>query len=273
MSFIHITEQEIRTLASNRRVYDHGVAYALDDRVSHLSLNPEKQLISAVVTGNWLYDVYIKMRNNGSVYSYNCTCPAFDEYSGACKHVIATLKAVQKQIASPLEDAGLRQSVSDFVALFAKPEQKSTQDQLNLELEVEIVCNRQIYGYLQLKVGLKRLYVVKNLTEFLSAIHDRRPLEFGMKFTYDPHQHFFSEEDQQIIDMLQEMLKQYEAVNDLRSIYPSSYTSPFSQKPFILSKYYLGVFLDALGDRAFTLTLTSSHENINCHPHSGYIVR
>ncbi|MGI1659535.1 MAG: DEAD/DEAH box helicase [Desulfitobacterium sp.] len=272
MSFIHITEQEIRTLASSKRVFDQGIAYASDQKVSHLSLNPEKQIISAVVIGNWLYDVYIKVRNNGSVYSYNCTCPAFNEYSGACKHVVATLKAAQRQIDAP-GDTGLRQTVADFVALFAKPEQKNTQEQLNLELELEIVCNRQIYGYLQLKVGLKRLYVVKNLAEFLSAIHDRRALEFGMKFTYDPHQHFFSEEDQQIIDMLHEMLKQYEAVNNLRSIYPSSYTSPFCQKPFILSKYYLGVFLDALGDKGFTLTLTSSHENINCHPYSVQIAR
>ncbi|WP_019850374.1 DEAD/DEAH box helicase [Desulfitobacterium sp. PCE1] len=256
MSFTGITEQEIRTLASSKKAYELGVAYALNGRVSQLSYDGEKNMISAVVIGTWLYDVEIIMRKNGSVYSCNCTCPAFEEYPGACKHVIAALKAVQRKLAAPLpRTAVVKESVSEFMALFTKSEPKAVRENLSLELELQIEIHRQIHAQLQIKVGLARLYVVKNLEEFLSAVQGGRLLKFGKQFTYDPFVQTFSAEDQLVIDMLQEMLRQYEAFNEQRSFY---YASPFSQKPFILSQYYLGKLFDALGDKEFSLAHTSS---------------
>jgi len=256
MSFTGITEQEIRTLASSKKAYELGVAYALNGRVSQLSYDGEKNMISAVVIGTWLYDVEIIMRKNGSVYSCNCTCPAFEEYPGACKHVIAALKAVQRKLAGPLpRTAVVKESVSEFMALFTKSEPKAVRENLSLELELQIEIHRQIHVQLQIKVGLARLYVVKNLEEFLSAVQGGRLLKFGKQFTYDPFVQTFSAEDQHVIDMLQEMLRQYEAFNEQRSFY---YASPFSQKPFILSQYYLGKLFDALGDKEFSLAHTSS---------------
>lgn len=270
MPFIKITEHEIRSLADTKKVYDLGIAYALNDRVSQLSLDSESNVLSAVVMGTWLYDVRIVMRKNGSIASYNCNCPAFEEYPGACKHVIATLKAVQRKLTGSQPRAVIpKQSVSDFMALFTKPEQKMVHEELNLELELEIFYVRQVYGQLQLKVGQNRLYVVKDLEEFLFAIQADRSLKFGKQFTYDPLLHTFSEEDQKVVDMLQDMLSQYNAFNEHRGYH---YASPFSQKPFVLNKYYLGKFLDALGQKVFSLTLSASKAKSNDIPRSYQII-
>lgn len=271
MPFINISEHEIRSLADNKKTYDLGIAYAHYDKVSQLSLDSERNVITAIVTGTWRYDVHITMHKNGSVHSYDCSCPAFEQYSGACKHVIATLKAAQRKLqGSQPKSTVPKESVSDFMSLFMKPEPKSIRENLNLELELEIEVHRQPHAQLQLKVGLKRLYVVKDLEAFLSAVHQERSFEFGKQFTYDPLLQTFSDEDQGVIDMLQEMLRQYEAFNEHSSNY---FTSPFCQKPFILSKYYLGKFLDALGDKVFTLTLVSSKAKFSSLPRSSQVIR
>lgn len=256
MPFPIINELEIRTLASSKKAYELGVAYALKGRVSQLSHDGERNLISAVVMGTWLYEVEIILSRNGSIHSCHCTCPAFAEYPGACKHVIAALKAVQRKLTgSQPRLAVVKESVADFMALFANPDPKSVRETLNLEFELQIEIHRRVHAQLQIKVGQNRLYIVKNLEEFLAAIQGGHLLTFGKQFTYDPFLHTFSDEDQTIIHMLQEMSKQYEAFNEQRSFH---YASPFSQKPFVLTEYYLGKFFDALGAKHFSLALTSS---------------
>lgn len=167
-----------------------------------------------------------------------------------------------------------RRAASDFIALFTNHDQENSQEELSLELELEINTDRQITSFLQLKVGLSRLYMVKDLQEFLSAMKTGRPLEFGMKFTYDPTQQTFKEEDVPIIGMLQEMLEQYEAINDLRSSCYSTYSIfPFSEKPFTLSRYFIGKLFDAIGDKAFSLTVGSTKAISSTIPRSTRIIR
>lgn len=162
----------------------------------------------------------------------------------------------------------------DFMSLFTKHTPENSQEELSLALELEIDTDRHISALLQLKVGLDRLYVVKDLKEFLSAIKNGRPLVFGMKFTYDPTLHSFKEEDQPVIAMLQEMLEQYEAITEIKSSYYSTYSrSPFSEKPFYLSRYSLGKLLDAVDNKSFSLTVGSTRTLKSLRPRSTQVIR
>ncbi|KUO61450.1 MAG: helicase [Gracilibacter sp. BRH_c7a] len=157
---------------------------------------------------------------------------------------------------------------------FTKHNSDITQEELNLDLELQINVGRQVIAQLELKVGINRLYVVKDLKEFLFAIKTGRSLEFGMKFTYDSTRHRFKEEDQQIINMLQEMLNQYEAIHEISgSYYPTYLTSPFTKKPFILSRYYLSNLLDALGTKLFSLSVVSTKTIPSSNPHLTQVIR
>jgi len=273
MSNFNISDKEIQALAYNKKVYDLGVAYMLNKKVSGFSFMPEKNLITAEVTGNWYYDVNINLNRDGSVHSYYCSCPAYEGYPGACKHIVAVLKTAQRKLSQSdafLSDA--KRAASDFMAIFTKHKQDYLQEELTLSLELQINIGREISAQLQLRIGTSRLYVVKDLQELLSAIKTERTLEFGMKFTYDPTRHVFKEEDKPIIAMLQEMLEQYDAFDTLHgsSYY---YTSPFRQKPFTLSRYYLGMFLEALGNKDFILIMGSSKTEVVHSSHSTRVIR
>lgn len=66
---------------------------------------------------------------------------------------------------------------------------------------------------IEVKVGTERTYVVKNMNTFLAAIRDRQWLVFTKNFAYDPNEHFFLEEDKQILDKLlqiSEIAKMYD---------------------------------------------------------------
>jgi len=43
----------------------------------------------------------------------------------------------------------------------------------------------------ELRLGIGRLYIVKNMKEFLDHIYTNTPLEFGKNFTFDPAKHTF----------------------------------------------------------------------------------
>jgi len=273
MSFYNISEQEIRAQACNKKVYELGVAYALDKKVRSFTFTPEKGLIKARVIGKWYYDVNIVFSKTGSLRSFDCSCPAYAEYPGACKHIVAVLMTAQQRLSpsrSPLADS--RRAAADFMELFANHKQENPREELVLELELKINTGyRQISSELNIKTGHTYLYVVKNLEEFLYCVKTSQPLKFGMKFTYDPVRYAFNEEDGRIIAMLQEMKEQYDAVSEIKG---SDYAaSPFRQKPFALSRYYLSRLLDALGDKAFILITGSGKEITSGSPHSTRVIR
>jgi SNF2 family DNA or RNA helicase len=257
MSFIDIKEQEIRAIAYNIRTYDLGVAYFLNKKVSNFTFTPDKGMIKADVTGTWSYTVEIKIRENGSVYSYHCTCPAYEEYPGACKHIVAVLKTAQRKLSNPPPVPSGKKAASEIMALFTNYQHENLHEELNLHLQLQLNPQHRLLTHLHLKVGLTRLYVVKDLEEFLTSIRTGCRQRFGMEFNYDPLRHTFKEQDRQIITMLQEMQEQHLAVNEISDSYFSF--SPLSRKPFPLSKYHLGKLLDALGDKVFFLALESGN--------------
>jgi SNF2 family DNA or RNA helicase len=68
---------------------------------------------------------------------------------------------------------------------------------------------------LSLRIGEDKLYVVKNMEQFLWAVEEKKELVFGKKFTFDPWRHGFSQADQRFIEVLLEIYQ----VNKL--IFPS----------------------------------------------------
>lgn len=89
-----ITESMIKKSCSST-IYKRGLEYFKEGRV-HLRKR-EENLITAVVDGEELYNVRVKLSEN-SVEDYFCTCPYFETMDSVCKHIVAALKQRQKEI-------------------------------------------------------------------------------------------------------------------------------------------------------------------------------
>lgn len=168
MALFNVTEREIQALAGNRKSYELGVIYAQSRKVSNFNFDPEQRVIEANVTGNWRYNVRIVLNQSGTVSAAHCTCPAYAEYPGACKHVVAVLKTARQKLSaiqSSFSDSA--KAGSEFMTFISDRKQENPLEELNLEVGLQLsTVFRKISAQLQLKVGLKRPYVVKNLKDF-----------------------------------------------------------------------------------------------------------
>src|SRR5699024_6040828 len=75
---------------------------------------------------------------------------------------------------------------------------------VNIEVIVKWDVENQIY--IQLKVGVNRRYVVKNVSDFLSNVFAGEIHYFTDNFTYDPEEHYILEKDMEILKYLQHIL-------------------------------------------------------------------
>lgn len=250
MPRFNISEEKILALACSDQVYKRGVSYYLSNRVRNFEFSPNKAQINASVVGGLRYCVQISFEEDTSVRSYRCTCPAFTEYPGACKHVIAVLKAAQQKLPTVWTDPIVKNhAVEELLAAFADHRSDPPSDELTLEVELQINAGHRLSAYAQLKIGLQRLYVVKDIGRFLSSLQTGKSLEFGKQFTLEPTRQAFKPEDNSLIAMLLEMFEQHKALTEMQG--PFSTTTLLNQKSLPLSGYYLTKFLDALGNKEF----------------------
>jgi len=163
-----------------------------------------------------LYTVQIEL--NGYEISDNCNCPAHYTY-GECKHICATLLAIadeQNKVnsgkRSETKNARYRQA-EELIEHFGQSRydfEKLVEDEdsyLNVEFLLRTYTSKTFYREkdiveIQMKIGTKRLYIVKDIRELLDSISNNVELKFGKHFTYDPSYHVFQKNDMAIIDKL-----------------------------------------------------------------------
>lgn len=254
MKNFSLNDSQIKNYASSMAVYLRGQKYYLENRVKDLRFDAEELTFTAEVSGNASYDVEVIFSQRGDVRDYWCDCPAFSNYDSACKHIVAVLIALQRN----LSNTGLNSSnnnddvAGEIINLFSSIDKQRQKREVNLEISLAAVNpSFGLTASAEFKIGLERLYVLKNIREFLTAIADQRPMEFGKNFVWEPDKHTFKPCDQPLIDFLTEVLALEQASNPY-SYYVSN--SAFNGKTVRLNDYYMKKFLDVLGERPFSFS-------------------
>jgi len=256
MPRFNISEQQILDLVDNDLVYKKGFSYYTAGRVRSFIFSPDKGLVNANVIGGLRYAVQVAFEKDSSVRSYRCSCPAFTDHPRACKHVIAVLKAAQQKLPAAWVDPVVpNRVVEDLLEVFSNHDQEIPQEEVTLVVELQIIPGHRVSAQMQLKLGLQRLYVVKDIEQFICSVKTGRSLDFGKQFTFEPSCQSFKEEDRALISMLLEMFEQHTALTEMQG--PFYTTNLLNQKSLPLSGYYLTKFLDALGDKELLWGISS----------------
>ncbi|AOM81822.1 putative ATP-dependent helicase [Salisediminibacterium beveridgei] len=234
-----LTMDEIKK-AYSKKFFDRGLLYAREGHVKELHWNEKKQRVTAKVYGSRPYKITISFPDVKAI-SDDCTCPAFETY-GECKHITAVLielanrskqdRPVEDHITSLFRtmftedrwdeastasnvpkkntDAGQR-LVEEFAGMIHPApsftgvpfgEEKTT---LDVESAVLFMPNPDGIFFslaVELKVGEDRLFRVKDIREFLDAVKKGHDLYFTKSFSYEPEHHQFTEQDQELLDVL-----------------------------------------------------------------------
>lgn len=93
-------------------------------------------------------------------------------------------------------------------------------ERLKFEYTFRVVSNRFFKNpsvMIELRTGVKRLYVVQKMKSFLQSVELAKPHPFTALFTYDPMRHEIGEQDRAMLDLLIQMKHNDEAYREYYS--------------------------------------------------------
>ncbi|AIQ70725.1 DEAD/DEAH box helicase [Paenibacillus graminis] len=149
-----------------------------------------------------------------------------------------------------------RQLVSSMLGLFGNQRQRPSGAgayvDIRMPLQVEIICKPFSYNFgsrllgIELKVGLKRLYIVQKIRAFLERVHRGEPFEFSRHFVYDPALHSFTKEDNAVLLKLIEILLNERVYRDNIGPYSSYSGSMGGERLLAIPPFFWESLLPAL---------------------------
>ncbi|WP_066070966.1 DEAD/DEAH box helicase [Neobacillus soli] len=282
-----LTVSDVKKLFSSAN-YRKGHIYYTQGRVKDLAYDSVKEVWYAAVSGTKRYKVVIYEDEFG--FEFECNCPAFNQYDEECKHVAAVMIKIQEMEASEShttsseesiqarqqqlkkqqeeivrqqqerQSAYVKQLTNQFITTFANHRQENMPQKDLIEkqpLLVEWICKfkktyRNTVLTLEMKVGHKRTYVVKNMIDFLGAIKQKKQYPFTKTFTFDPTEYIFTDQDQEIIDLLQDDVKYDEIYRNLQSSF-SQYGASTDVRAVTISPLLADQVLEKLAQRQIEL--------------------
>lgn len=256
MTLFNLTDKQIESLVASREIYNQGVTLYTAGVVQNIRHDPHHRMITAKVAAERLYNVQLVLTVDSSLRFYYCTCPDYWENELPCPHIVALLKALQlnSQTSRPSLDI-LNQTIDDLLSSLISYPPENTCEELSLDVELSLAFRSRVMATVSFRLGAQRNYVVKDIGQLIQHVKDRRVLEFGKNFSYDPLRHRFHPTDQAIIAMLTDMLAQYTAIRETDATNYSPLL--FNQKTLLLNNYYLKKLLDTLGDKPIFLEIQS----------------
>lgn len=239
-------------------------------------------------SGTGMYRVHVRLSKTGNaVESYHCTCPAAERYLGACKHVVAVLKAVQahQQAAADrswslekldasekgkgkTQAARTNEGGRQLLRLFGADDPVRVfvrQDPVYLvpRLFSQSLHDGSILSWLEFRVGMEKLYVVRSVADFVSAVHAGTPWQLGKSGMIETASIRWADAVSEGLWQLLEQAARDEKLlhtfqNETRYYYVPYQKTFLDGKRLRLSPQGLDRFLEIMGGMAFDLFVNDS---------------
>ncbi len=195
--FTHKTWQRGRELAQYGRVTDFEVS---EDEKGNTSF-------TCNVTGNAVYRVSVKF--SGEYANVNCDCDDWRENKCPCRHMAASMITYIKSLQSsvPLaSDATAKMLLSSFLS-DAEAAQASDGTVYHITPRVRLCPSS--YPLLSFNIGNDKMYVIKDIVEFLKNVKNRSFYSYGKRLAFRHNYECFDERSQRIIDILMDQYSDF----------------------------------------------------------------
>lgn len=152
----------------------------------------------------------------GNIQSIGCDCPASHHYQSCCIHVVAMLFQAQYEQKSrriSWEDAIVFYQRNTINQLLDQYEDSLVQEvRMNLEdtSTVSLIPKLRFEGEvtkLELSIGTKRFYVIKDLFDFINRIDTQSEFIYGKELTFNHDIRRFDEQSLKILNFVKSIVK------------------------------------------------------------------
>ena len=257
-----LSDVNILQEVSSRATYTKGCNYFYGGRVVEFTYDEASNDFHALVRGEYDYAVDVAFDDANVLSGYYCECPASRSYDGACKHVVAVLKTIQKYWGKYYgnDEARLPQGVRNLMAFFAQ-EVDTREPASRQHLEVILRPTLRIassYGtlpQLEFTIGTReRMYVLKDIKKLIDAQVSGREIHYGKNFIYKPYEMSFDAVSKSLMDML---CATYRDEMSFVEWGRAESLNSFNERYFALSNTNLWRFFKRMSNDDFALHLNS----------------
>ena len=233
--------------------------------------------IHAEVKGtNDTYFTYIEVKN-GEIENLNCTCPDYESTYGTCKHILATAlefnsdpsyvqmnkeKIVKKSNKSQNNEKYriYRQMISSFY----NDEQLEKSTNLvyseKVKLEPRLIYKDNLKTFrLEVRIGNKQMYKIKDLTEFYTRMQNKETFKYGAKLEFMHNRENFEKESLPLLDFI---LKYAEIIRYSNEVEERFYMPVLDKAYIVLSNTGIDEFFEILKDKSIEIYGDYSTENV-----------
>lgn len=233
--------------------------------------------VAAKVRGNdqEYYDVSATVDEEfGDVTEYRCNCEASYNYSGMCKHCVAMLMHYISR-RSPMDILRIKQGkiaeepagiVPQEALIQTTPSLKNLLNQYSMQSTSKYMLTEAIYGKVRIepafqmeydyakvefKIGVDTMYILKNISAFLYAIHMCEKVHYGKKLDFYHHMEAFDERAKRWIAFMDEQNEDKKRQSKFRAYY--AYTAGF-ERTMELDAVGMDRFFAAAGEDGFAFS-------------------
>ncbi len=263
-----LTDEQIRHEADIDASYTKGLHYYHNQCVKTLDFSALDNTFTATVLGNDLYTVSVTFTPAHKVEQYHCNCPAFFRYHGACKHIIAVLKSIQYSWSDYFTAApqlSMTRETRAMLDFFQNVSLDDNAGKVPAPALVRLVPNYSFRLYntkqinqLDFTIGTDRLYVLRDIPQFILAMHTKQDILFGKNFTFKPDEAVFDDISAALLGLLKNVYDE-ENQRSAWSLHTFSGThanSAFSESKFMkLTNASLLHFFNIMGTQPFAAAI------------------
>lgn len=211
MNMLELSKDAIRELCKNENTYLFGEKLVQRKAVLSLKHDETSGYVVARVKDSWLYKTSFSVDAQAQLAGFYCTCDENRKQAIICRHLTATLLSFYDMKKADIEAQQANQQALTY--LLENMHTANTHSQIAKEV-LTVTPKLSISGtagnpsvYMQISVGNKNAYVVKNMMQFIRSWSSQKPFEFGKKLTGDPNQHRLDPRGEQIIKILDNLFE------------------------------------------------------------------
>ena len=200
---------------SSGEAFASGKKRFYDSRVSGIAGGFEesgKFKITACVSGRSKYNTSITFDETGGLYDYSCDCSVFSFETGPCKHIVATALSYEDRFPQKAEAApAAHKAHTDAVALNLSKEYSRRKHRRFLgggDNEVNLIPTLKYIGdgklALKFSIGKNKNYALKDVSDFVSAVHSSGYRRYGVNLELEHHIQNFAESSRPLVKFVVE---------------------------------------------------------------------